>query len=129
MEENTNVLSETEKLAADKEKLKLEFAASRLVKDPKEVVTLTHSVEDSVKKLKELIVTSQDFVIERVILSADLMAALAMEHNPYSDFPWDISKNIFSEIIDFGLKYTPDLLRLITDLTKGQGKLGPKNVY
>ena len=62
-------------------------------------------------------------------MAADVICGLAQEDNPFREFPWDTSKNIFTEALDFGLTHTPDIIKLIATLSKTDSGLDDKSVY
>ena len=59
----------------------------------------------------------------------DVFCALAQEDNPFKEFPWDTTQNIFCEIIEFGIKTTPFLIKLIANLTKTNTGLNESSIY
>ena len=113
----------------DREKRKLEDWATRLVPDESNIRELCQDIPEYVNKLNNLIRSPQNTEQNISTIAEDVLCALANKDNPFKEFPWDISKNIFTVILDFGLKYTPFLIRLITELCKSDVGLQEKAVY
>ena len=113
-----------------KKRSKLEKATSNLFAATKNsTVNVSDSVPEYVSKLYELIHTDTGSNMNIEHVTANVLCALGEENNPFKEFPWDTSKNIFCEVLNFGLKHTPDLVRLITNLSKSDTGLTEKSVY
>ena len=71
---------------------------------------LSDQIGPSLKKLINL-VESEDNEEPKTVDSiiVDVVCALAQDENPFKDFPWNTTKNIFSEILEFGIKNHPFL--------------------
>ena len=63
------------------------------------------------------------------IVTANVLCCLYQDDNPFKVFPFDTSKNIFGDIIDFGIKHTPGLVKLLATLIKTDAGLNDKSVY
>lgn len=90
----------------------LEHAVKCLSITPKSPEDLNENMRVTILKLEDLCSTSSDYLIGGDQVIGDLVYALSMDDNPFRQFPWDASTNIFSQIIEFGLKYAPQLIRL-----------------
>ena len=108
---------------------KLDKCASNLFAHTNSNVDVTDHVPEYVSKLYKLIDNDNDSNINIAKMTADVLLALSEENNPFKEFPWDTSKNIFCEILDFGLKHTPDLVKLIAQLSMTDAGLNEKSVY
>ena len=91
----------------------IQRAADCLIPDSSLVVNLDELLSDSLKKINDLVKTNSDYSVNARKLLADLAIALNEKDNPFKEFPWNTSENIFSRIIDFAIKYTPDLIRKV----------------
>ena len=88
----------------------IQRAADCLFPDSSSAVNLDDLLSESLKKINDLVTTNSDYSVNARKLLADLAIALNEKDNP---FPWNTSENIFSRIIDFAIKYTPDLIRKV----------------
>ena len=79
--------------------------------DPHSINDLDLQLQESIKKVELFSSSSITYTLEARQIIANVIMALGKEDNPFKLFPWDTARNIFSEIIDFALKYTPELLR------------------
>ena len=108
---------------------KLDKCESNLFAHTNSNVDVSDNVPEHVSKLYKLIHNDNDSNINIAKMTADVLLALSEENNPFKEFPWDTSKNIFCEILDFGLKHTPDLVKLIAQLSMTDAGLNEKSVY
>ena len=109
---------------------KLDKCASNLLAQTRNTnVDVSDQVPEYVSKLYRLIHNDTDSNISIENMTANVLCALSEENNPFKEFPWDTSKNIFCEILDFGLSHTPDLVRLIAKLSMPDTDLNEKSVY
>ena len=90
---------------------KVEQAACALIHGPDFNSNLDEQLDESVIKLRDLCASESNYSIDARTIIADIILALSSDDNPFKRFPWDVSQNIFSTIINFALKYTPGLLR------------------
>ena len=79
--------------------------------------------------MNNLLKVSKDEQKDISTITADVICALNQDSNPFVHFPWDVKKNIFCEILDFGMEHTPFLVRMLADLTKSDTGLTEKDVY
>ena len=90
-----------------KEKLALEKCAERLYQDiSKPTADLSSQIPLYLQKLNDLVRDSEDAPASVSSITVDVLCALAQNENPFKEFPWDTSKNIFCEILDFGIKHS-----------------------
>ena len=110
---------ESDMTKLEKEKNALEKCAERLVPTD---ASLNLNVEDQIKpcltKLNEMIKNADENENIVTNINADVLCCLTQEDNPFTKFPWDTSKNIFTEILNFGIKHTPLLIKLIATLAR-----------
>ena len=111
-------ISQNEAEASDpKQKMKTGLsvaAAESLIKNTQRNTDLKQPISETIIKLENICSSTIDYSIDVSKTIADLILAFDKDDNPFTEFPWDVSENIFSKIIDFGLKYTPDLLRKVS---------------
>ena len=92
----------------------IQRAANCLVPDSTSVINLDQCLTESLKNLNNLCNNfNSNYSVNARQLLADVTVALSQNDNPFKQFPWNTSENIFSKIIDFGIKYTPDLIRKV----------------
>ena len=115
---NKKIANERDTLSQNVEKEtilmgKMEAAASKLIIPPHTETNYEDMMKKSVQKLTELCSDDSNYSLDARQLTVDLIFAMVADDNPFKTFPWDVSLNIFSEIINFALKYTPKLLRKV----------------
>ena len=112
------------------EKKKIETGAAKLSYDPKHInQDICAEIPSYVTKLSELVNKTDDKNTDISTMVSDLICGLAQKDNPFKEFPWDTSKNIFTEILNFGLTHTPDIVKFIATLSKTDSGLDEKSVY
>ena len=92
----------------EKERETLENCAERLVPGDRSVsYEVGEQIKSCVGKLNEMIKDADENETIVTKINADVLCCLTQEDNPFTMFPWDTSKNIFSEILNFGIQHTP----------------------
>ena len=56
------------------------------------------------------------------MVDTDLAVGLQASDNPFRQNVWNVSENLFNDILHFGFKYTPDLVRFVSNFQQ-------KNTY
>ena len=97
-----------------KKRMNIEKDAENVSKD-----ALTTDYKVSLNKalvtVNQLRRSRNNVVLDMVKIQAQLVVGLAAPDNPFKQGIWDVSKNIFSEIIEFGVKYTEDLIMFLSN--------------
>jgi hypothetical protein len=92
---------------------------------------------DASKNCEELIIalTSSDLIQKRLSnlvqskLLEQMLKISSLPENPLKDFPLDVNKNHYSEVINFAVEHTPDVLDLIVKLsTKNEAPIAETDV-
>ena len=94
----SDILSQT----VEKETLlmsKMEAAANKLIIPPNTETNYDEMMKNSVEKLSELCSDTSNYSIDARQITVDLIFAMGADDNPFKSFPWDVSLNIFSEIM------------------------------
>ena len=116
--------------SVQREKLALERCAERLYQDiSKPTADLSSQIPVYLQKLNDLVRDPEDAPATVSSVTVDVLCALAQGENPFKEFPWDTSKNIFCEILDFGIKHSPFLIKLIANLSGNDTGLDEKCVF
>ena len=113
----------------DKEKLLLDQSAARLVPNDRSAIDVSAETKNYAKKLSAIMSEPDENKYDISTITADIICSLADEQNPFKHFPWDTKKNIFHEIIDFGLRTTPFLIKLICNIIRTDSGFEDKSVY
>ena len=92
-------------------------------------IDLCASIPSYVKKLTDLVNKKDDTKTDIPSMAANVICGLAQEDNPFKEFLWDTSQNSFTEVLDFGLTQTPDIVKSISTLSKTDSGLDEKSVY
>ena len=130
LDTNIHCTSNTIEDKCEGKRMKLEHSASNLVVTNRiDNSDLSDEIPKYVSRLTELIKSSRYEKKDIGTITADVILALNEESNPFREFPWNVNKNIFCEILDFGLSHTPFLIRMITDLSNTDHGLTEKHVY
>ena len=126
----SSVLDKPENSKIQKQQDKMEKCAEKLL--PQSMAPrrdLCENIQDYVKKLNDLLNCSENTEGSFSKFTCDVLCALADDDNPFKTLPWDTSKNIFFEILDFGIKHNPYLIKLITELSRSYIGLTGKTIF
>ena len=87
------------------------------VKVSKQLVTPNYkeSLSEALNKLNSLRRNKTGLVISMAKIPSELVVGLSSPDNPFKQGLWDVIKNCFSEIIEFGLQYTEDLVIFVSN--------------
>ena len=106
--------SKSQESNISKKRMILEKDAENVSKD---ALTMDYSasLKKALAKVNQLRRNRNNLVLDMVKIQAQLVVGLAAPDNPFKQGIWDVSKNIFSEIIEFGVKYTEDLILFLSN--------------